>query len=143
MRKAADDDGGQRNAGDEQQIKQQPTDVFAVDELRARSNLDIRKPAQSEHAKAQEIGQEFRPEVANAVQQLSAVPGLEIRRQADVENQQRHGDTENPVAEGIEPRLGEHAGAWASKGFRLPSRPAEGAAGISVANNAPGVDENF
>src|ERR1700728_803335 len=129
MRKAADDDGGQRNAGDEQQIKQQPTDVFAADELRARSNLDIRKPAQSEHAKAQEIGQEFRTEVANAVQPLSAVPGVAIRLQA--------------VAEGGEPRLGEHAGAWASKGFRRPSRPAEGAAGISVANNAPRVDQIF
>lgn len=61
MREAADHDGGERHAGDEQEVEQPPIDLFAVDVFCARTHLDIGKPAQSEHAETQDAGQEFRP----------------------------------------------------------------------------------
>ena len=36
---------------------------------------------------------------------LAAVRGVKIIRQPNVENQQRHGDAENSIAEGVETRL--------------------------------------
>jgi hypothetical protein len=60
------------------------------------------QPAQAEHAEAQYVRKEVRPEIGKALQQFGAVLGMKIIRQPHVENQQRHGDAEDAIAEGVE-----------------------------------------
>src|SRR5271170_1490227 len=57
--KATNDNGGEGDAGDEQEIEKPPIDVFAADEFPMGPHLDIRQPAQPEHSEAQHIRQEF------------------------------------------------------------------------------------
>ncbi len=102
-REAADHDGAERDAGDEQEIEKPPFDVFAADIVSARPDLDVRQPAQSKHAETQDIGQHFRPQIEQAPQKRVAVGRVEVVGQADIQDQQRHGDGENAVAERIEP----------------------------------------
>jgi hypothetical protein len=73
-----------------------------------RADFDVGKPAQSEHAKAQHVRQEFRPQADDAIQQFVAVLGVKIIRQPNIENQQRHRDGEDSIAERIETDFCEH-----------------------------------
>jgi hypothetical protein len=59
---AADHDGGERNAGDQQQIEQPPVDVFTPNIFGARAELDIGQPAQAEDAKTEKVGQQLWPQ---------------------------------------------------------------------------------
>ncbi|SHH08538.1 hypothetical protein SAMN05443248_3627 [Bradyrhizobium erythrophlei] len=108
MAEAADHDGGERDARDQEKIEQPPIGIFAVDIFRAGPNLDVGKPAQAEHAEAQDVRQEFRPEIGEALQQLAGIPGVKITEQPHVQNQQRHGDAKDSIAEGVETRLRKH-----------------------------------
>jgi hypothetical protein len=63
-----------------QVIEQPPVDVFAVEVFRPRAHLDIGKPAQAQHPETQDIGQEFRPQAEQALQQLGAIFRVKIIR---------------------------------------------------------------
>jgi hypothetical protein len=80
-------------------------DVFPIDEFRPRPDLDIGKPAQAEHAETQQIGKDLRPQTGETLQQFAGGVGVKIVRQPNVEDQQRHGDAEYAIAEGIEARF--------------------------------------
>jgi hypothetical protein len=98
MRKAADNDGGERHAGGQEMIEQPPIDEFAV-EYSARAYLDIGELTQSEQPETQDVRQEFRPETEEPEQQFGGVLGVKIIRQPHVENQQRHRDGEDSGAQ--------------------------------------------
>src|SRR6266700_596192 len=108
LREASDHDAREGNAGDQHQIEQPPIDVFAIDVFRAAAQLEIGKPAQTQHAETQHIGKEFRPETGKPLHQFAAVPGMEVFGKTHIQNEQCHGNAEDSITQGIESRLGEH-----------------------------------
>jgi hypothetical protein len=98
----------------EHEIQQPPTDVFAVDEFGAGSNLDVGKPAQPEHAETQQVRKKFWPQIGKTIDEFAGVVWMKIVRQAHVENQQRHGDAEDSITEGVETRFCKHGGAYSA-----------------------------
>ena len=50
------------------------------------------------------------------MRQLDAIFGMKIIGQPYVENQKRHGDAEDAIAEGVEAGLGEHGDSLGSFG---------------------------
>jgi hypothetical protein len=73
--------------------------------------------------------------------EFAGIAGPKILRQPDVENEQRHGDAENSIAERIETRFRKHDGplgrrpalCFVALRFRLPQ------AGMPDAQNLPGA----
>jgi len=100
--KAADHDGGEGHAGDEQEIDEPPAEIAAPERFRLGAHLDARQPAQPQHQEAQHIGQELRHQVVEAAQQLAGVTGMKVLGQAQIEHKERHGDAEDGIAQGIE-----------------------------------------
>jgi hypothetical protein len=93
---------------DQEVVEQSPVDIFTVEILRAGADLDIGESSQAEHAETQDTGQEFRPQTGEVSQQSSTAPRGKILRQAYVENQSRHGDAEDSIAEGVSSRAFEN-----------------------------------